>query len=166
LCLTPVNILLLMALSFVLGCHVKTAALYLSRITHSVWALQIEWDAELWRETCTYSRNSHDFCGASKEKWENSSAHLPPWRTWRQVHIYSWVHSSQCIVTGRKSSMRRAVAMSSMLVIFLRKCLKHQGQSHASNVFSLSFIFHNEQVANNHLWRGISDCLTCFMQSE
>jgi hypothetical protein len=55
-----------MALSFVLGgCHVNTAALYLSRITHSVWALQIEWDAGLWRETCTYSKNSHDFCGAS-----------------------------------------------------------------------------------------------------
>jgi hypothetical protein len=136
------------------------------RITHSVWALQIEWDAELWRETCTYSRNSHDFCGASKEKWENSSAHLPPWRTWRQVHIVSWVQSSQCIVTGCKSSVLRAVAMSSMLVILLRKFLKHQGQSHASNVFSPSFIFHNEQVANIHMWRGISACLTCFMQSE
>jgi hypothetical protein len=61
-----VKILLLMALSFVLGgCHVNIAALYLSRITHSVWALQIEWDARLWRETCTYSKNNHDFCGAS-----------------------------------------------------------------------------------------------------
>lgn len=156
-----------MALSFVLGgCHVNTAALYLSRITHSVWALQIEWDAGLWRETCTYSKNSHDFCGASIIQSENTSAHLPPWRTWWQVHIFSWVQSSRCIVRGCKSSMLRAVAMSSVLVLLLRKCLKHQGQSHASNVFSPSFIFHNEQVANIHMWRGISACLTCFMQSE
>jgi hypothetical protein len=33
------------------GCRVNTAALYLSKITHLVWALQIEWDAELWEET-------------------------------------------------------------------------------------------------------------------
>jgi hypothetical protein len=43
-----------------------------------------------------------------------------------------------------------AVAMSSMLVILLRKFLKHEGQSHASDVFSPSFIFHNEQVTNIH----------------
>jgi hypothetical protein len=54
-------------------------------------------------------------------------------------------------VRGCKSSMLRAVAMSSVLVLLLRKCLKHQGQSHVSNVFSPSFIFHNEQVANIHM---------------
>lgn len=156
-----------MALSFVLGgCHVNTAALYLSRITHSVWALQIEWDAGLWRDMHIFKEQSWLLWSKYHSKWENTSAHLPPWRTWWQVHIFSWVQSSRCIVRGCKSSMLRAVAMSSVLVLLLRKCLKHQGQSHASNVFSPSFIFHNEQVANIHMWRGISACLTCFMQSE
>jgi hypothetical protein len=55
-------------------CHSSTPC----KFTHSVLEPQIERDAEMWTETCTYSTKCTHLCGAIEQKPDKPSEHMPP----------------------------------------------------------------------------------------
>ncbi len=63
-------------------CHSSTSC----KFTHSVLESQIERDAEMWSEKCTYSTKCPHLCGAIAQKSDKTSEHMPPRRTLWLVH--------------------------------------------------------------------------------
>ncbi len=89
LCWQPVIIrVLVIAFCFVFGVSItlKCNSSTPCKHTHSVPSSQTEWDAGLWRATCTCASDCQNFCGEIEGKWENSSAHMPPGRASWQVN--------------------------------------------------------------------------------
>jgi hypothetical protein len=63
-------------------CHSSTPC----KFTHSILESQIERDAEMWSEICTYSTKCPHLCGAIEQKSDKPSEHMPPPRTLWLVH--------------------------------------------------------------------------------